>query len=84
MKFEDNNPEYSATFTGKPGQSNAIRWDFDNNEYAISNLTWRLFKDKHPDKKDPGGINGNVHWVNSNGVSLWDIVQEFWENQNSQ
>jgi hypothetical protein len=82
MKFEANNSEYSATITGKLGQSNAIRWDFDNKEYAISSLTWTLFKDKNPDKKDPGGLNGNVHWVDKDGVSLWDIAEKFLSTQN--
>ncbi len=81
MKYEENNPEYSATFTGKPGLSNAIKWDLDDNEYAISALTWKIFKDKHPDKESPGGLNGNVHWVNASGKSLWHIAQEFIENQ---
>lgn len=82
MKYEKNNPEFSATITGKLGQSNAIRWDKDNQEYSISALTWRLFKDKHPDKKDPGGVNGNSHWVNEKGVSLWEIAEKYYAQNN--
>lgn len=29
MEYEKDNPEYSATITGKPGQRNAIKWDAD-------------------------------------------------------
>lgn len=77
MTFEKENLIYSATITGKLGQSNSIRWDFDNNEYAISALTWMIFKDNNPDKKDPGGVNGNWHWVNEKGVNLWQMAEEF-------
>ena len=82
LKFEKDNPIFIATITGKLGQSNAIRWENDQNEYAISALTWQLFKQYHPDGKDPGGVNGNWHWVKENGKNLWDLAQEFWlENQ---
>jgi hypothetical protein len=37
------------------------------------------FKDLHPENKDPGGINGSWHWVNSEGRPLWDIAEEFLE-----
>lgn len=77
MKFEKDNPYYTATITGKLGQSNAIKWDYDNNEYAISALTWMLFKDNQPEKKDPGGVNGNWHWVNNKGKNLWELAEEF-------
>ena len=77
MKYEKRYPEYSATITGKLGQSNAIRWDKDDQEYSISALTWSLFKDKHPEKKDPGGVNGNWHWVNKSGTSLWQLAENF-------
>jgi hypothetical protein len=39
MKFEKDNPEYSAIITGKLGQSNAVKWDKDGQEYSISALT---------------------------------------------
>ncbi len=82
MKFEKDNSLFSATITGKLGQSNSIKWDFDNNEYAISALTWSIFKDKNPEKKDPGGVNGNRHWVNEIGESLWEIAEDFITKQN--
>jgi hypothetical protein len=84
MKFEKDNPVFSATITGKLGQSNSIKWDFDNNEYAISALTWMLFKEKHPEKKDPGGVNGNWHWMNEKGKNLWEIAEDFISKQNEQ
>lgn len=77
LQFEENNPEFSAVITGKLGQSNSIRWNKDEREYSISALTWRLFKEKHPEKKDPGGVNGNCHWVNIKGKTLFDLAKEF-------
>ena len=76
--FEEGNSRFSAEITGKLGQSNAIKWDFDGKEYAISALTWKLFKDLHPEKKNPGGVNGNWHWVSENGKNLWEIAESFW------
>lgn len=77
MKFEKDNPMFSATITGKLGQSNSIRWDYDHQEYAISALTWHVFKELHPARKDPGGLNGNWHWVNEKGKNLWSIAEGF-------
>ncbi len=81
LVFEKDNPKFVATITGKLGQSNSIKWDYDDKEYAISALTWQIFKDSHPDKKDPGGVNGNWHWVNEEGKNLWDIAEEYWVRQ---
>jgi len=79
LKFVDDDPTFIATITGKTGQSNAIRWKKDGEEYSISALTWKIFKTTHPEQKDPGGINGNAHWVTEEGKNLWEIAQEFWE-----
>lgn len=70
---------FRAIITGKLGQSDAVRWEKDGAEHSISALTWNIFKDLHPDKKDPGGVNGNAHWVDSQGRSLWKIAEEFLE-----
>ncbi|MBN2428763.1 MAG: hypothetical protein JXK94_10540 [Deltaproteobacteria bacterium] len=80
LEFEEGNPIFLAEITGKLGQSNAVKWTVDDEEYSISALAWRIFKDTHPDKKDPGGVNGNAHWVNSDGKSLWEIAEEYLEN----
>lgn len=79
VKYEEDNPMFSATITGKTGQSNAVLWDKDSNEYAISNLTWSIFKDLHPEKKNPGGTNGNWHWVTESGISLWNLAKDLQE-----
>lgn len=76
ITFDENDATYSATITGKLGQSDAVCWDKDSDEYAISALTWQIFKDKHPTKKDPGGVNGNWHWVNAQGTPLWTLAKE--------
>jgi hypothetical protein len=80
LSYEDNNPTFQAVITGNLGQSNAVRWKKDDTEYSISALTRKIFKDLHPDNKDPGGVNGNAHWVNSAGRSLWEIAEEYIQN----
>jgi hypothetical protein len=77
VHFEDDNPVFQAIITGKLGQSDAVRWKQDNAEYSISALAWKIFKDQHPEHKDPGGVNGNWHWVNSGGHSLWEVAEDF-------
>lgn len=77
VQYEEGNPLFRAVITGKLGQSNAVKWDKDGEEYSISALAWKIFKDLHPDKKDPGGVNGSWHWVNNSGESLWEVAEEF-------
>jgi hypothetical protein len=77
LEYKEDDPTFRATITGKLGQSNAVLWEKDGKEYSISALAWKIFKDSHPDKKDPGGVNGNWHWVNSKNKPLWDIAEEF-------
>ncbi|TBW46399.1 hypothetical protein EZI54_23270 [Marinobacter halodurans] len=79
VEFDPNDPMFRATITGKLGQSDAIQWEKDGQEYSISALTWMIFKELHPDKKDPGGVNGNWHWVHSNGNTLWQIAEQYLE-----
>ena len=79
IQFDGKDSTFSATITGKLGQSNAIKWDKDGKEYAISALTWQLFKEFHPENKDPGGVNGNWHWVTEKGVTLWDLAENYWK-----
>ena len=77
--FDPDDPTFKAAITGKLGQSDAVRWEKDGREYSISALTWMIFKDLHPEKKDPGGINGNWHWVHSSGKTLWQIAENYLE-----
>ena len=81
IKYNDQDPIFHAVITGKLGQSNAVKWEKDNQEYAISALTWLIFKDLHPEKKDPGGLSGVWFWVNEEGTTLWDIANNYLENQ---
>ncbi len=78
LKFDKNNSQFSAEITGKLGRSNAVKWDFNGEEYSISSLTWQFFKESHPEKKNPGGVNGNWHWVNEKGINLWKLAEDFW------
>lgn len=77
--FDPDDPTFKAAITGRLGQSDAVRWEKDGREYSISALTWMIFKDLHPEKKDPGGINGNRHWVHSSGKTLWQIAENHLE-----
>lgn len=77
LTYDENDPTFKATITGKQGQSNAIIWEKDGNEYAVSALARKIFKDLHPENKNPGGVNGNWHWVNSEGKPLWEVAEEF-------
>lgn len=81
LRFIEGDLTFSGVLTGKRGQSNAILWDKDQKEYSISTLAWSIFRDMHPDKKDPGGVNGSWHWVLKNGKSLWALAEEFLANQ---
>jgi hypothetical protein len=77
LTYEENNPTFQAVVTGKLGQSDAVRWRQDEAEYSISALAWKIFKELHPQKKDPGEVNGSWCWVTSEGRSLWEIAEEF-------
>lgn len=77
VHYEQDNPTFKATITGKLGQRNAVRWEKDGEEYSISALAWKIFKDLHPENKDPGGVNGNWHWVNVDGKPLGEVAEEF-------
>ena len=77
IRYDESDPTFQATITGKLGQSDAVLWTKDGSENSISALTWSIFKSLHPEQKDPGGINGNWHWVDANGRSLWEIAEEF-------
>jgi hypothetical protein len=77
VHYLDGDPTFQATITGKLGQKDAVQWKKDGLEYSISALAWIIFKDLHPEHKDPGGVNGNWHWVNSEGRPLWNIAEEF-------
>jgi hypothetical protein len=77
MKYDLDDPKYHAEITGKLGRSNAVLWHGDKNEYSISKITWKIFRELHPDQKDPGGVNGNWHWVNEDGTPLWTLAEDF-------
>jgi len=76
VTYEKDNPIFIATVTGKLGQSNTVIWENDKQEYSVSALAWKIFKELHPENKDPGGINGSWHWVNAAGKPLWEVAEE--------
>lgn len=75
VKYDEGDPTFRATITGKLGQRDAVKWEKDKEEYSISALTWKIFKNLHPENKDPGGVNGNWHWVNADQKSLWEVAE---------
>jgi hypothetical protein len=77
VHYVEGDPTFQATITGKLGQKDAVQWKKDGLEYSISALAWKIFKDLHPENRDPGGVNGNWHWVNSDGHPLWDVAEGF-------
>lgn len=80
VQFNAQDPVFQAEITGKLGRSNGVRWKKDDAEYSISALAWKIFKDLHPENKDPGGVNGNWHWVNADGKPLWEVAEDFLSN----
>ncbi len=77
LHFKKDDPNFIATITGKLDQSNSVRWEQNGEEYAISRLTVEIFRNNNPEKKDPGGVNGNWHWVTEKGKDLWTLAEEF-------
>lgn len=75
LQYKKGDTMFSGVLTGKRGKSNAIVWDKDGKEYSISMLAWTIFRDTHPEKKDPGGVNGSWHWVLNNDKTLWSLAE---------
>lgn len=82
VTYDSQDSRFKAVITGKLGQSDAVRWEEDGQEYSISALTWMIFKTLHPENKDPGGVNGNYHWVHSSGETLWQIAENHMKHGN--
>lgn len=76
LRYEETDPTFHATITGKRGQCNAVEWEKDGQEYSISGLTWHIFQQTHPEGKIPGAVNGNWHWVNEAGTTLWQLAED--------
>ena len=77
VEYEEGNPVFHGAITGKLGQSNAVKWSNDGEEYSISGLTDLIFKNHHPEQRSSGALNGNRHWVNSDGKSLLTLAGEY-------
>jgi hypothetical protein len=76
IQYQEGNPMFQATITGKLGRSDAIRWEHDGKEYSLSALASRVFKDLDPEHNEPAPLNGSTKWVNSSGITLWDLKDE--------
>jgi hypothetical protein len=70
LTFDESDNKFLAKVTGKLGRSNLVEWLYDNHEYSISGLTWHIFTEFHPDGGNPGGLNGNYHWMKDNKTLL--------------
>ena len=78
VQYDEKNEIFQATLTTNYGNGKGVIWAKDGKEYSISTLTWQIFKDMHPENKDPGGINGNIHWVTDDGTCLFDVADDFY------
>ncbi|GBF52064.1 hypothetical protein LPTSP4_36020 [Leptospira ryugenii] len=74
INFEDHKNKLTCIVTGKLGRSNNVRWNFDNNEYAISPLTSKIFTEFNGEYFYD---NGNFYWENKDGQSLYELAQNF-------
>jgi len=74
--FKEDDPTFQAVITGKSGRSNAVRWAKDGQEYSISRLAWKVFKELRGEKKEISFVSGKRHWVNSKGKSLGDLEED--------
>lgn len=75
IKFDPKDPTFNAIVTGKLGQSDSFLWAKDQQEYSISALTSKIFEELTEEEQPP--INGNVHWVNSGEISLWQLANQY-------
>lgn len=69
---------YIAEITGKLGKNNAVRWQYDGNEYSISYLTHLIFQTYHPTNQHPGAIQGGLYWITEEGRPLAELADEVW------
>lgn len=74
---DENDPTYHAVITGKLGQSDAVRWEKDGQEYSVTGLTRLIFQDLHPQNKPPSPTSGNDHWTDGAGVPLYELAKRF-------
>ena len=77
LQYEEGDPLFEAEITGTLGQSDAVRWAKDGEEYSITALTKKIFKDEDPDKKSRDVLNGNKYWINDAGKSLLEVANEY-------
>ena len=73
VRYDEEDPTFRATITGKLGQSDAVKWEKDGKEYSVTALTQQIFKALHPENKGPSSLNGTEYWVNTAEKSLRDF-----------
>ena len=76
IKYDKGDPTFRATITGKRGQSDAVKWEKDGEEYSITGVTRKILKDLRPEKNP--NFNGSWYWVNADGKQLAAIAEEQW------
>ena len=76
VQYDEGNPIFKATITGKRGQSDTVKWAEDEKEYSITALTRQIFQALHPEKKAPSSLNGTLYWVNDSEKSLSEMADE--------
>lgn len=77
LRDREPGPWCRGTVTDRQSNREFMRWDEDGKTYAVSTLTWNIFRDTHPAHEHPGAINGNVHWeLEGTGQSLWELAEQ--------
>lgn len=61
-RWDPNDDFWRATMTGKWGQSNNVRWHYDNETYSFTGLTRAVLRDLY-DEEDPYFSGPWTYWV---------------------
>ncbi|GAB4041763.1 hypothetical protein [Spirosoma gilvum] len=73
ISYQQDDKRFLATIIG--GKSQSVIWANDNQEYAISALTRKIFNSFNANfNRTP---NGNAHWTNAEGVALWQLAENY-------
>ena len=70
IKYDKEDPRFRATITGKRGQSDAVKWEKDGEEYSITGVTRKILKDLRPEKDPPFQwklVLGEYRWKTISG-----------------
>jgi len=70
LTFDKDDATFVAELTGDSRKS--VRWEKDGEAYSITALTKKIFS---TDWTEWTGRNGNWHWTNESGTTLWHLAE---------